>query len=285
MASTSRFRFFHHETLLRFFDFLGTEGKTYTLPAVDAELASVNDPTFTGTLTAPAIAGSDSSLDINGLAAAQGGAIVTRGGTSSTSGNAGGANSVIGGTPGATGVGGAANLTGGPGGATSGAGGAANVTGGAGTAGNANGGPVIIAGGAKNGSGADGIIIERSVKMVKQGAPAAKTVSATLTAAEVLAGIITVNQAAGASSAQQLPLATAMDTALPDSAAGDAFDFSVINTSTVDAEDASVTTNTGWTLVGAMDVPAYNAAGSLNSFGRFRARKTGAGAWTLYRIA
>ena len=55
-----------------------------------------------------------------------------------------------------------------------------------------------------------------------------------------------------------------MDTALPDFGADMALDFSVINTSTVDAEDASVATNTGWTLVGNMDVPAYSAAGSLN---------------------
>jgi hypothetical protein len=120
---------------------------------------------------------------------------------------------------------------------------------------------------------------------IRQGAPTAKTVSATLTAAEVLAGIITVNQAAAGASAQQLPLATAIDTALPTFVAGDAFDFSVINISTVDAEDASVTTNTGWTLVGNMDIHAYSAAGSLNSSALFRARKTGTAAWTLYRLA
>ncbi len=307
-------------------------------------------PVLTGA-TFDAIAGSDSSLGITGLAAAQGGDVVVTGGTSSTAGNVGGAGKVVGGTPGATSAGGAAELTGGAGGATSGVGGAATVTagagtagnsaggvgsvtggagqgsaaggigkvvggqggatgaggkaqviggaggatsgagaaaevtGGAGTAGNGNGGSVVLAGGAAHGSGIGGVIIERSVKLVKQGAPTAKTVSATLTAAEVLAGIITVNQAAGATSAQQLPLAADLDTALPDSAAGDAFDFSVINTSTVDAEDASVTTNTGWTLVGSMDIHAYSAAGSLDSSARFRARKTGAGAWTLYRIA
>lgn len=142
----------------------------------------------------------------------------------------------------------------------------------------------MLQGGAKHGTGIDGIILARSFGLKPQGAPAAKTVSATLTAAEVVAGIITVNQAGGATSAQQLPLATDLDTAIPSSAAGDSFDFSVINTSTVDAEDASITTNTGWTLVGNMDVPAYSAAGSLNSSGLFRARKTGAGAWTLYRI-
>jgi hypothetical protein len=119
---------------------------------------------------------------------------------------------------------------------------------------------------------------------ITQGAPHAATVSATLTAAALLAGIITVNQGAGAASAQQLPTAAALDAARPKARVGDAFDFTVINTSTVDAEDASLTTNTGWTLVGSMDIPAYSAAGSLNSSARFRARKTGAAAWTLYRI-
>lgn len=123
-----------------------------------------------------------------------------------------------------------------------------------------------------------------------QGAPAAKTVSATLTAANLLAGIITVAQGAGAASAQQLPLAddlqAAMLTALDVDAleAGDSFDFSVINTSTVSAEAASITTNTGWTLVGNMDVLA-NSAATTKSAGRFRARYTASGAFTLYRLS
>ena len=127
--------------------------------------------------------------------------------------------------------------------------------------------------------------IFRATVGVNQGAPTAKTVSATLTAANLLTSIITVNQGAGATSAQQLPLATAMDTALASFVAGDAFNFSVINISTVDAEDASITINTGWTLVGKMDVLANNAAATGNTSGLFRARKTAAGAWTLYRLA
>jgi hypothetical protein len=260
-----------------------TASKALVLGA-SKEIATITSATIT-TLTTGAVAGVDSSLGITGLAAAQGGDVVATGGTSSTGGNAGGVSKIVGGTPGATGVGGKAQVVGGIGGATSGAGGAAEVTGGAGTAGNGNGGSVVITGGAAHGSGAAGVIIERSTKLVKQGTPTAKTVSATLTAAEVLAGIITINQAGAGASAQQLPLATDLDTALPDAAAADAFDFSVINISTVDAEDASVTTNTGWTLVGSMDIHAYSAAGSLNSSARFRARKTGTGAWTLYRIA
>lgn len=184
-----------------------------------------------------------------------------------------------------TGAGSVASLKGGAGGATSGAGGQARLLGGSAAGTNSNGGSVLLDPGAKTGTGKDGVILHRGVDVLAQGAPAAKTVSATLTAAELLTGIITVNQAGAAASAQQLPLAADLDTALPDAAAGDSFDFSVINTSTVDAEDASLTTNTGWTLVGSMDVPAYSAAGSLNSSGRFRARKTGTAAWTLYRLA
>lgn len=118
-----------------------------------------------------------------------------------------------------------------------------------------------------------------------QGAPAAKTTSATLTAADLLNGIITVNQGGGAASNQQLPDCAALDAALPFFQANSCFDFSVINISTVDAEDATLTTNNGWSLVGAMDIPAKSALGSLNSSGRFRARKTGAAAWTLYRLS
>jgi hypothetical protein len=269
-------------------------GDTYTSAAfaaattvrVEASAASA----FYETGAAPSIAepqtditAADATFTINGLAAAQGGYVRVIGGASSTSGNAGGAAELYGGAGGATGAGGAVNLVAAAGGATSGTGGAVNLTAGAGTNGDANGGSIVITPGAKNGTGADGVILERGVKLVKQGAQTAKTVSATLTAAEILAGIITVNQAAGGASAQQLPLATAMDTALPESAAGDAFDFSVINISVVAAEDATLTTNTGWTLVGNMEVQSADAL-TNNTSGRFRARKTGAGAWTLYRL-
>lgn len=117
---------------------------------------------------------------------------------------------------------------------------------------------------------------------VVQKAATAKTVSATLTALEIWQKIITVNQGAGAGSAQQLPTAADLDLLLTDWIADDSFDFSVINISTTDADDASITTNTGWTLVGNMDVLA-NSAATIKSSGLFTARKTAAGAWTLYR--
>lgn len=253
------------------------------LDTIDSTLAGL----VSGATTTAAIAASDASLDITGLAAAQGGSITATGGTSSTTGNAGGAVALVGGTPGATGVGGAVNVTAAAGGATSGTGGAVSLTAGAGTAGNANGGSIVFTAGAKQGSGIDGAIIRRGTFLATQGTPTAKTISATLTAAELRAGIVTVNQAGAGASALQLPDGTAMDAGFPNAAAGDAFDFSVINTSTVDAEDASLTTNTGWTLVGSMNLPAFStsANASLNSSGMFRARKTGSTAWTLYRLA
>lgn len=271
-------------------------GETYTTAAFTGNtvvrIEAKASPVYYETGAAPSVSepqtditASDATFTITGLAAAQGGYVSVIGGTSSTTGNAGGAAKLTGGTPGATGVGGAVTVLAAAGGATSGAGGAVTITAGAGTAGNGNGGSVTIAAGANHGSGLAGVIINNGLVAKLQGAPTAKTVSATLTAAEIRAGIITVNQGAAGASALQLPTGTAMVTAFPDIASGYAFDFSVINTSTVDAEDASVTTNTDWTLVGSMDVPAYSAAGSLDSSARFTARRTGATTWVLYRIA
>lgn len=246
-----------------------------------AALLTGGQPGATGVGGAATVAGG-----AGGATSGAGGVASITGGAGTNGNAAGGVGKTGGGAGQGTGAGGAAQLIGGASGSgATGNGGAATIAGGAAASTNGNGGSVILTGGALAGSGVAGMVIERSVKLVAQGAATAKTVSATLTAAEVLAGIITVNQAAGGTSAQQLPTASAMDTAMPDAAAGDAFDFSVINTSTVDAEDASVTTNTGWTLVGNMDIHAYSAAGSLNSSARFRARKTGSAAWTLYRIS
>lgn len=185
----------------------------------------------------------------------------------------------------ATGAGGAAKLTGGTGGTTSGDGGPASVVGGAATAGNGNGASAVTQGGAKNGTGIKGGSRLLDAIIVTQGAPTAKTVSATLTGPEVAAGIITVAQGAGAPSALQLPTGTALQAALPaDLAIGEAFDFSVINTSTVDAEDASITVNTDVTIVGSPDIPAHSGITLLSS-GRFRARKTADHAFVVYRLA
>lgn len=113
-----------------------------------------------------------------------------------------------------------------------------------------------------------------------QGAPSSQDTAATLTAAQLTAGILTSNPASGI--ALTLPLATAMDTALPNTLTNGSFDFSVVNTSSTAANTDTMTTNTGWTLVGNMVLTPATTGGVS---ARFRARKTAAGAWVLYRLS
>lgn len=116
-------------------------------------------------------------------------------------------------------------------------------------------------------------------------APAAKTTSATLTVAEVLGGWITVNQAGGATSTQTTPTGTQLAAACPTSlAAGDCFDFHIINISTVAAEDAILAFGTDITGVGNLTVNSNDAIGT-QSQGLFRFRYSGANVWVAYRIA
>lgn len=108
-----------------------------------------------------------------------------------------------------------------------------------------------------------------------QGAPTALTAAATATAAQLANGLFTFNGTAG-----NLTLPTVADLEAGISSAAKvnaAFDFYVIN---IDAttDDVTVATATGWTLVGNMKVDEATS-------GHFRARKTGDGTWTLYRIS
>lgn len=179
----------------------------------------------------------------------------------------------------ATAAGGNALVRGGTGGTTSGAGGSASAIGGAATAGNSNGGSVIRRPGAKSGTGVAGFILQA------QPTPTAKTVSATLTAAELQTGILTVNQAAGGASTLTMPLGTDLEAAMPpEVAANDSFDFAIVNISTVDAEDATLAANTGVTLVGNVTIEANSATTKISS-GLFRCRRTAANTFVVYRIS
>lgn len=108
-----------------------------------------------------------------------------------------------------------------------------------------------------------------------QGAPTALTGAATVTAAQLANGLFTFNGTAG-----NLTLPAVADVEADISSASKvdaAFDFYVIN---IDGGSDAITVaaGTGWTLVGAGAV----AAGSS---GHFRARKTGVGTWTCYRVS
>ena len=109
------------------------------------------------------------------------------------------------------------------------------------------------------------------VQLITQGAPAAYTDAGVLVAADLTNGIITFTNAADKS--LQLPTVAVLEAAVSSAKPNSAFMFSVMALST---GGATLTTNTGWTLVGVAKVTASN---------RYLARKTGDSAWSLYQIA
>ena len=106
-----------------------------------------------------------------------------------------------------------------------------------------------------------------------QSAPIAKTAAATLTAAELANGIITYT---GAAVNLTMPLGADLDTAFPSMKVNSSFDFFIINTGATNA--ATVTANTGVTLVGVAAVAAVSAC-------NWRVRKTADATYVAYRIA
>jgi hypothetical protein len=108
-----------------------------------------------------------------------------------------------------------------------------------------------------------------------QGAPTALTAAATATPAQLANGLFTFNGTAGNLT---LPTVADLEAYVSSAQRSDAaFDFFVIN---IDAttDDVTVATATGWSLVGNMKVDEATS-------GHFRARKTGDGSWTCYRIS
>ena len=108
-----------------------------------------------------------------------------------------------------------------------------------------------------------------------QGAPTAVAAAATMTSAQLASGMFVFNGTAGNLT---LPTVALLEADISSAEkVNAAFDFIVIN---ADAGSDAVTlaTGTGWTIVGVAAVAASTSA-------QFRARKTGDGAWTAYRIA
>jgi len=121
-----------------------------------------------------------------------------------------------------------------------------------------------------------------------QGAPSAKTVTAVLTAAEMLSGIVTGLQGGGAAATYTTDTGALIETAHAAALGralvnGDAFDFSVINISAVAAETVTIAAGATVTLVGDMTL-ACIAVGD-QSGGLFRARRTAANTYSIYRLA
>ena len=118
----------------------------------------------------------------------------------------------------------------------------------------------------------DGNIGEANLTV--QGAPVALTAAATLTGAQLSNGLFTYTGAA-----VNLTLPTVADLEADVSSAqkvNSAFEFGIINIGGTNA--ATVTANTGCTLVGV-------AAVSANTACQWRVRKTAANTYVFYRVA
>ncbi len=118
----------------------------------------------------------------------------------------------------------------------------------------------------------DGNIGEAQLSV--QGAPTLLSANVTVTAAQLANGLFTVDSAADITAT--LPTVALLEATISSGKVDSAFDIAVVN---VDASyQVTFATGTGWTIVG--DAIVLEATS-----GQFRARKTGDGTWTLYRIA
>jgi hypothetical protein len=109
-----------------------------------------------------------------------------------------------------------------------------------------------------------------------QGAPTAVAAAATMTAAELSNGLFVFNGAAGNLTLPTVALVEADITAA--SKVNASLDFIIINIDAAGSDSVTLAAGTGWTIVGV-------AAVAVNTSAQFRARKTGDGTWTAYRIA
>ena len=114
-----------------------------------------------------------------------------------------------------------------------------------------------------------------------QAAPLSVTATATLTAAQVTAGILLVGSGATAAQTYTLPSATLIDAVVTSAKVGSTFDLYVVNLGTSSGTGAlAMGTSTGFTDGGNATV-----ALAITSSALFRFRKTGDGAYTVYKIA
>jgi hypothetical protein len=119
-----------------------------------------------------------------------------------------------------------------------------------------------------------------------QGAPATTDNGTTaVSAANILTGIVTCTPSADRSKATDT--ASNLISGLSLTADNDSFDFSLISLATDGTSDITLTGGTGVTLVGNMKVKSQDDADDAGyaGVGRFRIRRTGSSAVTMYRIA
>jgi hypothetical protein len=119
--------------------------------------------------------------------------------------------------------------------------------------------------------------------MLAQAAPAALTgATVTVTAANLAAGIVTMDSGGTDAGTYTFPTGALIDAAFPSVAVNTAFDVAFINIGDNAANDVTFGAGTGNTIVG----NAVVIDGATNpSSAIFRFRKTGTAAYSIYRIA
>ena len=110
--------------------------------------------------------------------------------------------------------------------------------------------------------------------------PISVTATATLTAAQVLNGLIFANNGVTTTQTYTLPTVADLEAVLINSdKVGTSFTFRVINLGT-STGTAVIAAGTGWTVTGSLTMTVPITTGAM-----MVARKSAAGAWTLYRVA
>lgn len=109
-------------------------------------------------------------------------------------------------------------------------------------------------------------------------APQTATATATLTAAQIVGGMLVANPSTSAAT-YTLPTAALIDAAVPNATVGSTFDLYLVNTGTSSGA-VTLATATGLTDGGNAFV-----AVAVTSSAMFRFRKTGDAAYTVYKVA
>ena len=110
--------------------------------------------------------------------------------------------------------------------------------------------------------------------------PVSVTATATLTPAQVLNGLILANSGITAAQTYTLPTVADLENVLINSdRVGTSFTFRVTNLGT-SSGTAIIAAGTGWTVSGSLTMTIPVTTGAM-----MVARKSAAGAWTLYRVA
>ena len=109
--------------------------------------------------------------------------------------------------------------------------------------------------------------------------PISVTATATLTPAQIVNGLILANSGITAAQTYTLPSVTDLELAFANmERVGTSFDFRVVNLGT-SSGTAIIAAGTGWTISGSLTMTIPVTTGAL-----LIARKSAAGAWTLYRV-